>query len=147
MWWSINCVRNNISSRYTPIINRTKKEKEKTDEDDANELELLCEYYEKVGNAINKYGPSGVHNLDEKPLSTAPKKVSTFQFRGQKMNKLKTDTNPDRVYSALCVVAANGKKLPITIIKNGVRRDSASSRMVLDAVEPFGNYMGLTVSG
>jgi hypothetical protein len=65
-----------------------------------------------------------------------------------KKQKLSSDSgDPDRVFTAGCAVAANGDKLPITIIKKGVKRDSNSSQMVQEAVDAFGNYMGLTKKG
>jgi hypothetical protein len=135
----------NVSSRFTPII---KNQKVLSAEEKQDEWDLLVEYYEKVELAINRYGPSGVYNYDEKPLSTAPKGVSSFQHIGKKKKRLSSDSgDPDRVFTAGCAVAANGDKLPITIIKKGVKRDSQSSLLVQEAVEPFNNYMGLTKKG
>jgi len=134
-----------IGSRYTTVV---KKGKEKTNEEKDDEYDLLADYYDKVAIAIGHYGSSGVWNYDEKPLSTAPKKVPSFQHKNKKSVPLVSKNgDPDRVYTAACAVAANGTKLPLTIIKKGVRATSASSQVVSDAVAPFGNYMALTKKG
>lgn len=133
-----------VSSRFTPLKKKVKQlsAADKEDEDD-----YLIEYYEKVEDAINRLGPSRVINYDEKPLSGAPRKVSSFQRRGKKTKPLESKGSPDQVYTAACAVAANGYKLPLTIIKKGVKRDSDSSKKVEEALDEYDNIMLLTRSG
>jgi hypothetical protein len=134
-----------LGSRMTAVI---KKKKEKTPVDEDDECDALAAYYENVVRAIDRYGASGVWNYDEKPLSTAPRKVSTMQRTGQKARPMTAASgDPDRVYTAACAAAANGNKAPLMIIKKGVMMASASSQLVAEAVEPYDNYMHLTASG
>jgi hypothetical protein len=133
-----------VSSRFTHI---EKKRKELTKEEREDENDALIRYYENVENAVMKYGAEGVYNYDEKPLSTAPKRISSFHHQGKKKKKLSSNGDPDRVYTAGCTVAANGDKLPLTIIKMGVKMESASSQLVKQSVSLFDNYMGLTRKG
>lgn len=51
------------------------------------------------------------------------------------------------LFSPLDPFIVNGVKLPLTIIKKGVRKGSASSQVVQEAVDQYDNYMGLTKSG
>lgn len=141
-----------FKKRYGLGSRRTKIDKNSNNNSDDmtidDELELLVKYYQDVTDAIAYYGPSCVFNYDEKPLSTAPKEVSSFQHKKRKTVPLVSNSgDPDRVYTAACAVAANGDKLPLTIIKKGVRVGSASSQLVQQAIIPHNNHMQLTKKG
>ena len=139
-----------ITSRTTPVAAK-RFSKRLTEEEKERRLNILiddvCHYLEDVDEAVKKHGPDNVYQMDEKPLSGAPSRVSSFQRMGEKTEKIHSHGSPDRIMTAACTVTAFGRKIPILFLKKGESKTCKSFKALKNNISLFSNELDLTRKG